>query len=90
LSAQVATNGVSEGEHLLPGAGMRGKHTEKCTAETDLEKLETSLDGLAGVARSLGALQIQLQSRELLFADGARSDLETIRPQNCRGSFQIK
>jgi len=31
---------------------------EKCTAETDLKKLETTLDGLAGSARSLGALRL--------------------------------
>jgi two-component system, chemotaxis family, chemotaxis protein CheY len=31
---------------------------EGCKAETDLEKLETMLDGLAGSARSLGALRL--------------------------------
>lgn len=34
------------------------ENVEKCTAETDFEKLETNLDGLAGAARSLGALRL--------------------------------
>ena len=41
-------------------ADLRGAQdsVEKCTAETDFEKLETNLDGLAGSARSLGALRL--------------------------------
>jgi hypothetical protein len=31
---------------------------EGCKAETDLERFETMLDGLAGSARSLGALRL--------------------------------
>jgi hypothetical protein len=91
LSVQVATNGLSEGEHLLPDAGMRRKHTEKCTAETDPEKLANGSPTASPAQREArGRASIQLQSRALLFADGARNNLETIRPQECRGSFPIK
>lgn len=34
------------------------KALQECSAETDLERLETTLDGLAGSARSLGALRL--------------------------------
>jgi len=38
--------------------GSVRERIEKCTAETDLETLETTLDRLAGSAQSLGALRL--------------------------------
>lgn len=45
-------------EGLEEDAENARERIEKCTAETDLETLETTLDGLAGSAQSLGALRL--------------------------------